>query len=632
MKDTSLYTEESPKGAIIAALKQKINREKLDLAIKARKSERGDAIERVLKNAIKNSSIVAFSAVPHVYSEDKHKYIPFDYYDFKTAIYDTMRKVEIPDGFYGYVEKITKLCWAEVQSRKCAIDNSIVVMENGVFNTMDMSLSPFGDKYMTNTSMPYEYNPNEVAVGWKKFLNEVLPDLDMQLLLQEFISAAFVDRSLAKIEHCLILLGKGSNGKSVVFETISALMGDECMSNFSIADLIGAKREQNIASCNGKRINYCSEIRTTEIDDKNADAFKSLVSGESQMARTLYKEPFKATNIPFIMANANKMPRLKDTSAALQRRILIIPFDKYISEEKQNIELANELKSELSGIFNWVMEGLMRLRANKYKITVPLSVKKIVADYIQDNNTVSRWLTEKSMFPRSVDNTSLDSELICNLFEDFNDWCTREKEPVKTKREFSYEMELLGFQKTRRSDGVRFLYYIAPTEEEIMAANMDLAIAMQSQEYLQKIREATKDKERVQVTGIQDLEMYLGLPKDCIWPYMRSGHLNGTYSNKGKGHPVFDVQKVQAALAAAGFYTELQSDTNSCKRRATNVLKGMRQTFNEQMRTMGVPIRKFGNTYNYIPAKDKDCWLVSDDWEYSKRAAEQVMTQPKTIY
>ena len=633
-KDTSLYIEESARHELTMAIKTKIDREKLAAAISAKKSQRSDALERVIINAVKNSSVVSFSGIPHVYSPKHGKYVSFDYYEFKMAIYDAMRKLEVPDGLYGYVDKMTKLCWADVQSRRCGVDNSVVVMKNGVFDTMDMTVKEFGDRFMTNMSVPYEYNPNEVAVGWKRFLNEVLPDIDMQMLLQEFIAAAYVDRRMAKIEYALILLGKGSNGKSVVFEVLSELIGSDSMSNFSIADLIGQKREQNVAAANGKRINYCSEIHTTEIDEHNADAFKSLVSGEDQMARNLYREPFKATNIPLIMANANKMPRLKDTSTALQRRLLIIPFETYIPEEKQNIELATELKKELSGIFNWVMEGLGRLKTNKYKITVPFKVKKIVQEYIIDNDTVSRWLMERNTLPRRDAQGIAELKYIntSELFSEFNEWCKKSNELLKTRREFSYEMEVRGFQKVRKSDAMYLICFVVPSQEEIAEANMDLAIAMQSQEYLAAIRKATEEKSTVQVVGIEDLERYLGLPKDCIWPYMRSGHLNGAYSTKGKGQPVFDVQKVQAALAAAGFYTELQSDTNSCKRRATNVLKGMRQTFNERMRAMNVPIRKFGNTYSYIPAKDKDCWIVSDDWEYSKLAAEKVMAQPKQIY
>lgn len=609
---------------------------KLDSAInKSNRNSRSDAIENVVREAVVASPIVSFSGIPHIYSERDGIYIKFDYYDFKMGIYDAMRKMHIPDGCYGSIDRIVKLCWAEVQSRRRAVDNSVVAMANGVFDTMDHTLKDFDEKFMVNTKVDYKYNPNEKAVGWQRFLNEVLPDLYLQHLLQQFIAAAYVDRKLAKIEYALILLGKGSNGKSVVFEIISALIGKDAISNFSIADLISNnRRDQNIATCNGKRLNYCSEIRTTEIGEKNSDAFKSLVSGESQMARSLYREPFRASEIPLIMANANKLPKLADASPALQRRLLIIPFETYIPEEKQNVELAVELMQELPGIFNWAMEGLHILRSNRHKIDIPDKVKKIVADYVRENNLINRWIDENRMFSCCHPHTEPDVKwkTISTMYSEFLVWCKENNEAIKTKREFSYEVEMSGFIKARRAEGIGFLYYTQPDPEQIRIANMDIAIAMQSQLYLEKLREAATQGDKVIVEGIEDLERYLGLPKDCIYPYLRSGQLDGTYTNLGKGQPKFDVKKVQSALADAGFYTELNSDTNSCKRKATNVLKGMRESFNAQMRTMGVPIRKFSNLNGYIPVKDKDCWIVPDDWEYSRRAAELVMMKPKNSY
>ena len=52
---------------------------------------------------------------------------------------------------------------------------------------------------------------------WRMFLDEVLPDKNMQKVLQEFLGSIFVDRRVAKMETMLVLRGSGSNGKSVVF-------------------------------------------------------------------------------------------------------------------------------------------------------------------------------------------------------------------------------------------------------------------------------------------------------------------------------------------------------------------------------------------------------------------------------
>lgn len=627
-----LNSESGPRKVLFDSILPHIGDIRLQEALKLRKMERNDAIEQVVKDAVRRTPIVSFSGIPHVYDSEEGIYISFDYHDFKLSLYDVMRAKDIPNGCYSYIEKMVKLCWSECQTRKALVNTTVVVMSNGVYDTLDGRMHSYSNEYLTNMKVNYAFNPNEDPLRWKRFLNEVLPDKQMQNLLQEFVAMAYVDRTIAKLEKMLILLGKGSNGKSVVFETIQSLLGEGNITNFSIADLISAqRREQNIALCNGKRMNYCSEIRTTEIGEKNADAFKSLVSGEAQMARSLFHEPFRATEIPIIMANANKLPRLSDATFAMERRMIVIPFDTFISEEKQDVELSTTLKGELSGIFNWMLEGLKRLRSNDYKLTIPDSIRQIVRDYMTNNDSISRWIDARSMFANWHPQTNAQPEWreTTVLYRDYVEYCKIEGFQPKPQKEFMDHMKNANYELRRHSCGNGFVFYHTPTVEEIRALNMDIAIGMQSNEYVQALRAAAENSKRITVEGVEDLEKYLGLPKDCIWPYIQSGALDKAFTSTRAGRMTFDVQTVQIKLAEVGFYSELKSDTNSCKRRATGVLKGMRQSFNSKMRTMGVPIRKYGNVYGYVPVGDKDCYIVPDDWEYTPKAAEVVLSQRK---
>ncbi|MCQ2231435.1 MAG: phage/plasmid primase, P4 family [Paludibacteraceae bacterium] len=625
------WEEESPRNALTKVIRDHISDIRVLQALDKPRSARGDALENVMKDAVRRSSIVSFNGVPHVWFKKLGIYVSFDYNDFKVAIYDAMRKADIPDGCYGGIDKLVKLCWAETQSMKEDLDSTVVVMGNGVFDTMDMSLHEFSPNYKTNMRVPYDYNPDERPVGWIRFLERVLPDVELQMLLQEFLAAAYVDRRFAKIEHMLILLGTGANGKSVVFEVVSALLGDGNVSNFSVSDLISSqRREQNVAVCNGKRLNYCSEIRTSEIGPKNADAFKAIVSGESQMARSLYCEPFRASNIPLIMANANSMPRLDDASYALQRRILIIPFEVFIPEDEQDKELATELKKELSGIFNWVMAGLGRLREEKFQMTIPEKVRSEVSEYIRESNAMIRWTENERIIAQWNNNDDLKEEwvLVGVLYARYKDWCMNNGEEVKTKRDFSDSLSAMGFKRSRRGAGIGVTLYRIPKEEDLMQLNMDLAIALQKKQLAEQMRKQIEDAGLLEVEGVSDLEMYLGLPKDSIWSFKQAGILTKCGKRQSNGRILFNVKEVQLALARTGFYRLLENGSD-LKRKSLSALNAMRRTFNVQMRMKGVPIRKHGNQNNYVRLDDKDCWFVPDDWEYSENAAKLVMSGPK---
>ena len=62
--------------------------------------------------------------------------------------------------------------------------------------------------------------------------------------------------------------------------------------------------------------------------------------------RLVYINNFTARNIPLLMANANRMPYIKDWSHGLSRRIIILPFDVVLEEKEQNKQLSEELKKE----------------------------------------------------------------------------------------------------------------------------------------------------------------------------------------------------------------------------------------------------------------------------------------------
>lgn len=56
------------------------------------------------------------------------------------------------------------------------------------------------------------------------------------------------------------------------------------------------------------------------------------------------------------------------------RRIMVIGFPKIISEDEMDRELEMKLTHELSGIFNWAIEGYKRLKDRGFRFQEPESV------------------------------------------------------------------------------------------------------------------------------------------------------------------------------------------------------------------------------------------------------------------
>lgn len=616
MKSELLDSLGVTRNALVENIIGEMNNDRVTEALDIKnKNKRIDAIADIIREAALRCPLIILEGSPHTYVREIGCYQKVKWVDISDSIYVIMRRIGVKDGDYGRLDYMTKIVSRAISNRECDIDNTVVVMNNGVFDTMGRKFVPFSDRFITNRKVDYDYDELEECIAWRKFLDRVLPDKQLQNLLQEFVSACYIIRSKVKIEQMLILLGDGQNGKSVVFEVISALLGEDNVSHFYISELIGGnRREQNIYACKGKRLNYCSEIKTKEIDEDNADAIKSIISGEPVMGRKLFCEPETVTEFPLMMANANTLPRIKNPNNSLMRRILIIPFDVKISKDEQNLELANDLKKNLSGIFNWAMEGMERLRMNDFKINVPTSVRALVGDYMNENNPILNWLNQSDYSPRInvvERKMKMNWKTFRELYDEYVEWCGRIGERVCSQSSMVKCMKDAGYIHQRKTRGFGFSLYV-PIET-----------------MLKKPKRATYDKTKssiseeaqdILITGVPEVERYLGLPPDSITDYLFSGKLDGTYT-RGKDGVCFNVQSLQSALSESGYFEMIRSKGFAERRYNDSVqVRRDRRVFNSDMKKRGLPFRKYSGSA-VIPKTEKDCIVVPDGWRYSPENA-----------
>ena len=592
------------------------------------RNERQDAIGRVVRDAVRKAPLVTISGEPHAYVPSQGIYVRFSFNDMGDALYDALRRLGVKDGDFLRIDQYVKLAMRVVGTKEARIDPSIVVMLNGVYDTSDHKLKKYDSGFISTSRVDYSYVPRHHSEQWSVFLSQVLPNRDHQKLLQEAIAMAYVDRTRVKLEYLTILKGSGANGKSVVFGTVMKLIGRDNVSTFSVGDLINSNRERNIAACNGKRMNYCSEIRTSEINTGNADAFKALVSGEPVMAKALYQNPFMAYNIPVLIANANSLPKITDPSLSIQRRILIIPFDVYIDAMEQDKEILRYIEDDISGVFNWVMEGLCRLQNNGYRLSVPKDIEDLVSEYISEYSSVSKWLRDRRIFARwneACSPNNVDASLV-SLYLDYKDWCYANCEDYVQRGAFARDLVGKGYTKRRKAEGVYFNFFIAMSEEEYRTKLVCEAVEMQKDKGVTDVEVTAHDDGRVRVRGVTDTERYLGLPPDSLLYYYRSGDLEGTYKIS-RNLPLFDVKMLQNRLAEIGYYRNVKENGRLIKRQT--IVKGQTEArkFNMEMEMRGLPFFKYNGNSDMIPKKYFDKIRVPYDWEFTPEGAEELLRE-----
>lgn len=324
-------------------------------------------------------------------------------------------------------------------------DKILINLQNGTFEFTGSKwkLKAFDPKDFLTYQLPFPYNPAAVCPMFDSYLKKVLPDDDSNLILQEFSGFIFTKLNL---EKCLILTGGGSNGKSVFFNILTALVGNENTLSYSMGLF---NHEYNRAKLTNVLLNYSSEKGT----DLNVETFKALISGEPLQAREPYGKPFSINNkVKFIM-NCNELPKETESTEAYFRRYIIIPFDVKISEAERNINLAdNIIKNELAGVFNWLLIGLERLVKNR-RFTESEKVNQALAEFKRQADNVALFIDEYEYKP-----CTQRKKPLAEMFGYYKSFCIENGYKPFGKNNFSNKLESKGFEPTRLNDGSKGFY------------------------------------------------------------------------------------------------------------------------------------------------------------------------------
>lgn len=381
----------------------------------------------------------------YVYVYNRQFWQQLDKEDMKSFLGKAAVRMGFPDydvRHYEFKDKLLKqfLTDAYLPAPPVQPDSVLINLQNGTmeFTQTGWMLKDFDPNDFLTYQLPFTYDSEATCPMFDQYLKEVLPDDDSRHVLQEFSGYIFTDLNLEKM---LMLVGPGSNGKSVFFNIISAIVGKQNMLNYSLG-LFG--HEYNRAKLTNVLLNYSSE-KGTEL---NPDTFKALVSGEPLQAREPYGKPFTLFNTVRFIVNANELPRETEHTEAYFRRYLIVPFDVTISEENRDIDLANKIiDKELSGVFNWLLKGVERIIAQR-KFTYCEKSITALEEFRLKSDSVALFVEEFNYKATDSEKTPL-----FNLYKDYKHFCGDDGYKPVGKNKFSARLEKQGFVKTRMSNG-----------------------------------------------------------------------------------------------------------------------------------------------------------------------------------
>lgn len=326
-------------------------------------------------------------------------------------------------------------------------DLVLINFKNGTFEispNKQFLREPRADDFLIY-QLPFEYNTEATAPKFKAYLDKVQPDINNQKILAEYLGYLFIRTSILKLEKTLLLYGQGANGKSVFFEIVYAILGGENnVSNYSLQSLTNEHGYYRAMLAN-KLLNYASEIN----GKLETSFFKLLVSGEPIEARLPHGRPMIINDYAKLIFNCNELPKDVEQTHAYFRRFLIVPFDITIPEAEQDKELARKIiADELSGVFNWIIEGLKRLLEQR-KFTNSEAVNKQLEDYKKQSDSVQLFLEEDNYIKDVNEFIPLK-----DLYRSYKGYCNDNGHHYCSNKTFGERLKNLGYNKEKKNYGL----------------------------------------------------------------------------------------------------------------------------------------------------------------------------------
>lgn len=301
---------------------------------------------------------------------------------------------------------------------------------------------------MLSKCVGVRYDASATCPRWEAFVHDTLANDDEVSFLQRF--AGYSLTGSVDEEVFVFMQGAGANGKSVMANVLSGVLGDYAVTVGSEL-LAVTKHESEVARLKvrlrGARMAMVNEV--AQSDTFNDQRIKEIVSREAISSRYLYGEAFDFFPTHKLWVRGNHRPAILDSGDGMWRRIILLPFARQFSTEERVRNLDRQLlQDEGSGILNWCIAGCLQWR--KVGLQVPPSILRETAQYRDDTDVVGEWIASE------CDVRSNTRCHVALIFASYRDFHMRLGMTPKTQPAFVRMMSSKGFRRTT-SNGHSYL-------------------------------------------------------------------------------------------------------------------------------------------------------------------------------
>lgn len=287
------------------------------------------------------------------------------------------------------------------------------------------------------------YDPEVRSEDFERFISEIMQnDADKIKYLQKIFGYCLTGTNPQ--EEAYIVYGATTrNGKSTLLDTIEYLFGDYACN--IMPETLAQQKDKNsrqasgdIARLDGIRLVHCGEPPKRMKFD--VALLKSMTGGDQITARHLNEREFQFKAIFKLLINTNFLPLVTDDTLFSSDRLHVISFDRHFNPEEQDVHLKERLRSpeNLSGIFNWCLDGLRMYQEEGETLYPPESVVRATDDYRAKSDKLKCFMQD-ALIPDRGSTISVK-----RTYTVYAEWCRDNGYGVENKSNFLDEIRSKG--------------------------------------------------------------------------------------------------------------------------------------------------------------------------------------------
>ena len=280
-----------------------------------------------------------------------------------------------------------------IADEKAQADARYIAFRNGVLDIVTGQMQSFSPDLVITNQIPWDYNPEAYSELADDTLNKLAcGDQPIRALLEECIGYCFYRRN--ELGKAFILTGDKSNGKSTFLDCVKAILGD---GNISALDLKELGDRFSTSMMFGKLANIGDDIGDDFLQGSQVATFKKVVTGNRIKAERKGQDPFEFNPYVKLLFSANDIPRMKDKTGAVLRRLVIIPFNATFSKDSPDYDPFIKYKliqqESVEYFIRLGVEGLKRILENN-EFTKSEKVAEQIDEYENENNPIKAFIDE----------------------------------------------------------------------------------------------------------------------------------------------------------------------------------------------------------------------------------------------